>query len=286
MSVTVKGRSAIDGDHGSRDQLFEQFAPMARRLAGRYHSAHEPLEDLVQVAYVGLLGAIDRFDPDRGVQFRSFAIPTIIGELKRHFRNTGWAAHVPRGAQELALCVDHAAHEIRDRTGRTPKPEELARYMDVDLEGVLIGLDAGTAHFSTSLDAPPAASGVDEPQPLGDMFGADENGYALVDAKLSLAATLPRLPHLERVALSLRMRHSLKQSEIAARMGCSQMQVSRLLRSAADHAREMSDPPLGGDPPPREQMPASRRQAGSPGGRLAHRAAERCRSRQPAAAAP
>ena len=244
MSVTVKGRSSIDPDRQSREELFEQFAPMARRLAGRYHSPHEPLEDLVQVAYVGLLGAIDRFDPDRGIQFRSFAIPTIIGELKRHFRNTGWAAHVPRGAQELALRVDRAAHEIRDRTGRTPGPAELAQYLDVDLEDVLTGLDAGTAHFSTSLDAPPAGSGAEEPQPLGDMFGSNDDGYALVDAKLSLAAALPQLPHPERVALSLRMGDELKQTEIAARMGCSQMQVSRLLRSAAKHARELSDPPV------------------------------------------
>jgi RNA polymerase sigma-B factor len=244
MSVTAKSNFQSN-EAREREQLFEQFAPMARRLAGRYHSPHEPLEDLVQVAYLGLLGAIDRFDPDRGIQFRSFAIPTIIGELKRHFRNTGWAAHVPRGAQELALRVDRAAHEIRDRTGRTPGPAELARYMDVSLEDVLIGLDAGTAHFSTSLDAPPAGSGAEEPQPLGEMFGSEDDGYGLVDAKLSLEAAIPRLPHLERVALSLRMHHSLKQTEIAERMGCSQMQVSRLLRSAAAHARELTDPPLG-----------------------------------------
>jgi RNA polymerase sigma-B factor len=244
MSVTAKSNFQSN-EAREREQLFEQFAPMARRLAGRYHSPHEPLEDLVQVAYLGLLGAIDRFDPDRGIQFRSFAIPTIIGELKRHFRNTGWAAHVPRGAQELALRVDRAAHEIRDRTGRTPGPAELARYMDVNLEDVLIGLDAGTAHFSTSLDAPPAGSGAEEPQPLGEMFGSEDDGYGLVDAKLSLEAAIPRLPHLERVALSLRMHHSLKQTEIAERMGCSQMQVSRLLRSAAAHARELTDPPLG-----------------------------------------
>ena len=254
MSTTVNHQdfvandSPIETERRSREQLFEQFAPMARRLAGRYHSPHEPLEDLVQVAYVGLLGAIDRFDPDRGIQFRSFAIPTIIGELKRHFRNTGWAAHVPRGAQEMALRVDRAAHEIRDRTGRTgrtPGPAELAQYMGIDLDDVLIGLDAGTAHFSTSLDAPPAGSGgAEEPQPLGEMFGADEEGYGLVDTKLTLEAVIPRLAHLERMALSLRMQHELKQTEIAERMGCSQMQVSRLLRSAATHARELIDPPV------------------------------------------
>jgi len=282
MSVTVKSHSQLnpEADSQTREQLFEQFAPMARRLAGRYHSPHEPLEDLVQVAYVGLLGAIDRFDPERGIQFRSFAIPTIIGELKRHFRNTGWAAHVPRGAQELALRVDRAAHEIRDRTGRTPGPAELARYMDIALEDVLIGLDAGTAHFSTSLDAPPASSGAEEPQALGEMFGTDDDGYGLVEAKLTLEATIPRLPHLERVALSLRMHHGLKQTEIAERMGCSQMQVSRLLRSAAAHARELTDPQLG------ERAPAGSRRERSGRRRAAHRTSTRSRPRQPTATSP
>jgi RNA polymerase sigma-B factor len=279
MSVTVNPHPQPDADPESREELFEQFAPMARRLAGRYQSPHEPLEDLAQVAYIGLLGAIDRFDPDRGIQFRSFAIPTIIGELKRHFRNTGWAAHVPRGAQELALRVDRAAHEIRDRTGRTPGPAELARYLDVKLEDVLIGLDAGTAHFSTSLDAPPASPGGEEPQPLGEMFGSEDDGYSLVEAKLSLEAAIPRLPHLERVALSLRMQHGLKQTEIAERMGCSQMQVSRLLRGAAAHARELTDPPIG------EGAAAGPRRASPGRRRVARRQSGGSRSRQPTPAA-
>jgi RNA polymerase sigma-B factor len=286
MSVTVNRRTTTESGNQARDELFEQFAPMARRLAGRYHSPHEPLEDLIQVAYVGLLGAIDRFDPDRGIQFRSFAIPTIIGELKRHFRNTGWAAHVPRGAQELALRVDRAAHEIRDRTGRTPGPAELARYLDVDLDDVLVGLDAGTAHFSTSLDAPPSGSGAEEPQPLGEMFGSDDDGYSLVDAKLSLEAAIPRLPHLERVALSLRMRYALKQTEIAERMGCSQMQVSRLLRSAAAHARELTDPSLQSDASVDGSMPASRRRAGSQRRRATRRTGARSSGGRATPAAP
>src|SRR6201995_5576051 len=108
------------GDRQARDELAELFLPLATRLPKRYRTPPEPLEDLAQVASVGLLGAIDRFDPARGVEFRSFAIPTILGELKRHFRNTGWTAHVPRGAQDLALRVDRATREITDRTGRTP----------------------------------------------------------------------------------------------------------------------------------------------------------------------
>jgi RNA polymerase sigma factor (sigma-70 family) len=172
------------GDRAARDELFERFQPLARRLASRYTNPHEPLEDLVQVAYVGLLGAVDRFDPQRGPRFSSFAIPTILGELKRYFRNTGWSAHVPRGAQEMALRVDRAS----------------------------AGLGAGDA------------------------------GYALIEAKLSLSAAITRLPHLERRALQLRIDGDLKQSEIAERMGCSQMQVSRLLRRAQANLRELTDP--------------------------------------------
>ena len=275
----------INAHRRSREQLFDQFAPMARGLARRYHSPHEPLEDLVQVAYVGLLGAIDRFDPDRGIGFRSFAIPTIIGELKRHFRNTGWAAHVPRAAQEMALRVDCAVHEIRDRTGRTAGPAELARYMDVALEDVLIGLEAGTAHFSASLDAPPPSPRVEDSDSLGDTVGIDEQGYGLVDMKLSLEAVIPRLQYLERAALSLRMQHGLKQTEIAERMGCSQMQVSRLLRGAVSHARDLIDPPPQSDTshasatgrrreptpsgrtvPPRRRLPRRARTQASAGG--------------------
>jgi RNA polymerase sigma-B factor len=196
------------------------------------------------VASVGLLGAIDRFDPSRGIEFRSFAIPTILGELKRHFRNTGWTAHVPRGAQDLALRVDRAAREITDRTGRAPSPDAIAAFLEINLDDVLVGIDAATAHFSLSLDAPAASADSDEPRVLGDECGNAEDGYDLVDTKLSVAVAISHLPHKERQALRLRLESDLKQSEIADRMGCSQMQVSRLLRQAAARVRELTDPPL------------------------------------------
>jgi RNA polymerase sigma-B factor len=240
------------GDRRARDELFEQFRPLARRLAGRYTNPHEPLEDLVQVAYVGLLGAVDRFNPTRGVRFSSFAIPTILGELKRYFRNTGWSAHVPRGAQEMALRVDRASKQLAADTGRTPRVEEIAQYLEVELEVVIAGLDAGSAHYSVSLDAPAPGSGTEEPQSLGDGIGSGDEGYALVDAKLSLAAAIARLPHLERRALELRINGALKQTEIAERMGCSQMQVSRLLRRAQAHLRESGDPSLQPAEEPRQ----------------------------------
>jgi RNA polymerase sigma-B factor len=245
-------RWQLHRDRRAREQLFDRFRPLARRLAGRYTNPHEPLEDLVQVAYVGLLGAVDRFDPRRGVRFSSYAIPTILGELKRYFRNTGWSAHVPRGAQEMALRVDRASVQLAADTGRTPSVDELAQYLEIDLEDVLTGLEAGTAHYSVSLDAPAPGSGDEEPQSLGDGLGTGDDGYALVDAKLSLSAAIARLPHLERKALELRIDGDLKQSEVAERMGCSQMQVSRLLRRAQANLRVLTDPPVqSGDPSPR-----------------------------------
>ncbi len=233
------------GDRGAREELFERFRPLARRLAGRYARPNEPLEDLAQVAYVGLLGAVDRFDPGRGVRFASFAIPTILGELKRYFRNNGWAVHVPRGAQEMAVRVDRAHRRLTADTGRVPSVAEVAGYLEVSPEDVLAGLDAGGAHYSVSLDAPASPGDAGEAQSLGDGLGAHDDGYGLIDTKLSLAAAITRLPHLERRALTLRLGEDLKQSEIAERMGCSQMQVSRLLRRAQAHMRELTEPVVG-----------------------------------------
>jgi RNA polymerase sigma-B factor len=234
-----------DSDEQARDELFARFLPLARKLAARYSNPHEPLEDLVQVASLGLLGAIDRFDPSRGVRFPAFAIPTILGELKRYFRNTGWSAHVPRGAQEMALRVDRAARQITAQTGRHPRIEELAEYLEVTAEDVLAGLDAGTAHYSVSLDAPVNGAEDEEPDTLGDSLGHDDDRYGLVEATMSLGVAMTRLPYLERQALSLRLARDMKQTDIARELGCSQMQVSRLLRRAAAKLREMTDPDCG-----------------------------------------
>jgi RNA polymerase sigma-B factor len=237
-------------DPEAREELFTRFLPLARKLASRYSNPHEPIEDLVQVASIGLLGAIDRFDPDRGVRFPAFAIPTILGELKRYFRNTGWSAHVPRGAQELALRIDRASRQMEARSGHHPSVRELGEYLELPLEDVLVGLDAGTAHYAVSLDAP-LTIGDDEDQPdtLGDSLGDVDESYGLVEASMSLSSALTYLPHLERQALTLRVEHDMKQTEIARELGCSQMQVSRLLRRAASRLREMTDPDLGAETP-------------------------------------
>jgi RNA polymerase sigma-B factor len=233
-----------DRDRAARDELFRRFLPLARKLASRYANPHEPQEDLVQVASIGLLGAINRFDPDRGVRFSTFAVPTILGELKRHFRNTGWSVHVPRGAQELALRVDRASTQMTAPTGRAPSVAQLAEYMELTIEEVLQGLDAGTAHYAASLDAPVSGADVDDPESVGDRLGNEDERYALLETRLSLAAATARLPYLERRALSLRVESGYKQTEIAQQLGCSQMQVSRLLRRASSSLRELTDPQL------------------------------------------
>jgi RNA polymerase sigma-B factor len=229
------------GDRWARDALVDRFRPLARRLARRYVTSAEPLEDLVQVASLGLLAAVNRFDPNQGTPFTAFAIPTILGELKRYFRDVGWSAHVPRGAQEMALRVDQASRDLAAHTGRAPNVGELAQYLEVDTEQVLAGLEAGSAHFAISLDAPVATPDAEDREPLHAHVGEVEDGYALVEMTASLAAAMPRLPYLERQALTMRLRDNLKQTEIAEQLGCSQMQVSRLLRRAGTRLRQLTD---------------------------------------------
>jgi RNA polymerase sigma-B factor len=221
----------------AREELVRRYLPLARKLAARYQNPHEPFEDLVQVANLGLLNALDRYDADRGVPFGAYATPTILGELKRHFRNTGWAAHVPRAAQELAQRVQRAVGDLTEQHGRSPEVAELAQFLELGVEQVLDGLESAQAHYSDSLDAP-VAEGVPEATTLGETLGVVDDGYALFETASSLSGGISQLPYLERTALTLRMQGELKQSEIAKQMGCSQMQVSRLLRRAADRVHE------------------------------------------------
>lgn len=220
------------GDAAARDELARRYLPLAHRLASRYRSVNSAAEDLQQVASLGLVIAIDRYDPERGVAFPAFAIPTILGELRRYFRDTGWSAHVPRGAQELALRCDAAAREMTSRTGRTPSVTEVAEAVGISVEDVVEGLEAAGAHYSVSLDAPGNA-GHGQAAVLGEILGREDPQYDSVDARLSLTAGIRALPFQERRAVVLRLSHNLKQADIARRMGCSQMQVSRLLKRAA-----------------------------------------------------
>jgi RNA polymerase sigma-B factor len=243
-AATLFHRWQQDGDAAAREEIFRRFQPLARKLASRYVNAQEPLEDLVQVAYLGLLGAIDRFDADRGLAFSSFAVPTVLGELKRHFRDTGWAVHVPRGAQEMSLRVDRAITKLTADTGRPPTVDAVAQYLEVGVDEVLVGMEAGGAHYSGSLEAPFGSDGEDDVQSLGDVLGQPDPGFRFSELTTSLQTAVGRLPKLERLALGLRLDDDMKQTDIARRLGCSQMHVSRLLRRAAERLREEIDTEL------------------------------------------
>jgi RNA polymerase sigma-B factor len=230
-----------DGDRRAHAEIVERYLPMARSLARRYVNSHIPYEDLVQVASLGLVSAVDRFDPRHGSAFASFAIPTILGELKRYFRNTGWVAHVPRRTQELTMRVEGAARRLAACQQRSPRVEEIAQYLELSTEDVITALTATEAHFSVSLDAPLGGGG--EPaEPLGELLGQEDRRFAAVDTSVSLERALHGLPYLEREAMRLRLHEELRQSDIAKRLGCSQMHVSRLLRSAAAKLADLVEP--------------------------------------------
>jgi RNA polymerase sigma-B factor len=226
-------------DRRARDTLIERFLPLARKLARRYAASNEPYDDLVQVASLGLVKAVERFDPDRGFAFTSFAVPTIVGELKRYFRDTAWALHVDRSAQERARRMADARREIATRLGRAPTVVELAEYLECGTEEVLDGLQVGEAYDTLSLDAPrPADDGggtVSRLEALGD----EDDRLALVDEQATIFAAAQHLPQRERQILFLRFNEDLTQTEIAKRVGVSQMQVSRLLRRSLQRLRDI-----------------------------------------------
>jgi len=211
---------------------------LARHLALRYSDGMEPLDDLVQVASVGLIKAVDRFDETRGVSFTTFAVPTILGELRRHFRDRGWAIHVPRDLKEATLKVNRvlAAH-----AGRAPTPAQLAAETGLTVEAVLEALEAAGAQRTLSLDAPVGAEDEGESPTLLDRLGGADDGLD----RASDRATLARLSHVlddrERKILRLRFEEDLTQSEIGAQIGVSQMQVSRLIRSALARMRAAAE---------------------------------------------
>jgi RNA polymerase sigma-B factor len=224
-----------EGDLEARDHLVRRFMPLARQLANRYRHAGESQEDLVQVACVGLIKAVDRFEPERGSAFTKYAVPTILGELKRHFRDKGWAVHVPRGTQELTLKVSESLGTLPGRLGRSPRPRDVADAVGAPLEDVLEAMEAATAYEATSLDAPrPGGHDDDDGWTYGDSVATEEHGYELVEIGQVLSGTLAALPARERDILRLRFQDDLTQAEIADRVGVSQMHVSRLLRRSLD----------------------------------------------------
>jgi RNA polymerase sigma-B factor len=232
-------RWRIEHDRQARDQLVARFLPLARKLARRYVQSSEPYEDLVQVASLGLVKAVERFDPTRGFAFSSFAVPTIVGELKRYFRDTAWAIHVDRGAQERARKVSDAHQKLNSLTGRTPTVDEVAQYLELSQEEVLEGLQTAEAYGAISLDAPVAGEEDEESSRL-DSLGVEDRELTLADDIATIFAAARHLPARERQILYLRFSEDLTQSEIAQQVGISQMQVSRLLRRSLQRLRELT----------------------------------------------
>ncbi|HLI59181.1 MAG TPA: SigB/SigF/SigG family RNA polymerase sigma factor [Solirubrobacteraceae bacterium] len=227
------------GEHAAREELVRRFLPLARKLARRYNGAREPFDDLLQVACLGLVKAIDRYDPKRGTAFSSFAVPTILGELKRYFRDLGWAVHVPRGAQELAVKVEEAQQRLSTRTGRAPTVPELAQYLEIEVGDVLDALETARAHHASSLDAP-HDDGEGESGSVVDTFGSEDPDLLLADERVTLGAAARQLSEREQVVLRLRFVDDLTQTQIAERVGVSQMQVSRILRRAVAELGELT----------------------------------------------
>ena len=227
------------GDREAREALVRRFMPLARSLARRYDRSSEPFDDLLQVASLGLLKAIDRFDPERGHSFPSFAVPTVLGEMRRYFRDSGWSVHVPRGAQERALKVRDAQERLANERGRAPTANQLAEYLEFDIEEVIDALQAIQAYEALSLDAP--RPGVeDDVVAYGDAMGREDERFELVELDATIAAVLEHIPARERLILRMRFVDDLTQTEIAASVGISQMQVSRLLRRSLDQLRALT----------------------------------------------
>ncbi len=227
-----------------RDELVDRAMPFARRLAGRYRNRGEPVDDLVQVASLGLVKAVDRYDPGRG-SFTAYAMATISGEIKRHFRDRTWGVHVPRRLQDLSLAIGHGTTVLTNVLSRTPTTAELAAYLQTDEAEIAAAIESSAGYTPSSLNMPVGDGGGE----IGDLMGSVDPGLALVDDRLTVARLLLRLPARERRLLALRFYGNHTQSQIAAELGISQMHVSRLLTRALTWLREAM---LSDVPPPWE----------------------------------
>ncbi|MGW0657614.1 RNA polymerase sigma factor SigF [Streptodolium elevatio] len=218
-----------------RDRLVEMHLPLVEHLARRFRNRGEPLDDLVQVATIGLIKSVDRFDPERGVEFSTYATPTIVGEIKRHFRDKGWAVRVPRRLQELRLALTAATAELSQRNGRSPTVGELAVQLGISEEEVLEGLESANAYSTLSLDVPDTD---DESPAVADTLGSEDEALEGVEYRESLKPLLEQLPPREKRILLLRFFGNMTQSQIAQEVGISQMHVSRLLARTLAQLRE------------------------------------------------
>jgi RNA polymerase sigma-B factor len=231
-------------DHALRDELITAHIALAEYLARRFSNRGEPLDDLVQVASLALLKAVERFDPDRGLEFSTFATPTIVGELKRHFRDKGWAVRVPRRVQELHLQLSSVVASLAQELGRSPTIPEIAKEAGATEEEVLEAMEAGRAYRLTSIDAPRAGDNEEEGTGIAARLGDEDARLESVEVRLELSPLLESLPPREQLIVHLRFFEGLTQSEIASRLNISQVHVSRLLARSLQQLRERGE--LGG----------------------------------------
>ena len=230
-------RYHLHGDRRARDQLITMYLPLVRSLARRYSSRGEHFDDLVQVGSIGLIKAIDRFDLTRGVELTTYATPNIIGEIKRYFRDKGWSVRVPRGLQELNIRLNKVIDELVPKLQRSPTINEIAEAAGATPEEVLEALETSQAYNSVSLQAAPNGESGDDETGLIDYMGTEEEAYDTMEDRTMLAPGFAKLDARERYILHLRFFEGLTQSQIAARVGISQMHVSRLIRRALEKLR-------------------------------------------------
>jgi RNA polymerase sigma-B factor len=239
------------GDTRARDQLAEEMLPLARALAGRYANRGEPLDDLVQVACIGIMKAIDGFDLTRDVRFSSYATPTVLGEIKRHFRDKTWAMRVPRGLQELQLRVAKARDKLTHELGRSPTVQEIATAVEAPFEEVLATIQSVSARRTRSLDEP-----IGEDVTLADSLGSVDPEIERAEKRTLIAGAFHVLSLREQEILRLRFKDDLSQTEIAERIGISQMQISRLIQQSIDQMRRQIDrAPARPEPSRRTESP-------------------------------
>ena len=239
-------RYAETGDQRIRDELIEAHLRLAEHLARRFANRGVPLDDLVQVASLGLVKAVERFDPGRGLEFSTFATPTIVGELKRHFRDKGWSVRVPRRVQELHVEINALVGDLTQKLGRSPTIPEIAERAGTSEEEILEAMEAGQAYRSASIDAPGGGDSDDGGPGLSDQLGEVDSSLLDAENRMLLAELIKTLPKREQLMLHLRFFQGMTQSQIAARLGISQMHVSRLLAKSLNLLREAAEAQPGG----------------------------------------
>ena len=230
-----------EGDMDAREKLVMSHLNLVRFIANKFKNRGEPIDDLIQVGYLGLLKAIDRFDPSRGLEFTTFATPTIMGEIKRHFLDKGWSVRVPRRLQELSAKVNQATDTLTSQLQRSPTIAEIADYLDATVDEVLEAMESSSAYSSVSLEAPSGADDDDTPSVI-DRYATEDSDLAFTDDRIIIEEALASFSPRERDVIEMRFLKGMTQIEIAEKLGISQVQVSRLLRRTLKKIQDKIDP--------------------------------------------